>query len=493
MKRLLAIVLSLSLTKLLIQLLGNRHYGFHRDELLHLSVGEHLDWGFMEFPPLIAVFGNLSGLLFGDSLMGMRLFPTFFGIGILILCVFIARDLGGQWRAALLAGISVLAFLPFYRNHTLFQPVVFEQFFWTLLYYFLVKYLATEQSKWLLWAGVATGLGLLTKYTISLGIFAILLSLFFYQKGTIYKEKKLYFAGLLAFFMFLPTLLWQVQHDFPLLKHLVALSGSQLEASGRWEFILGQVMIPPTLVVSLIGGWYLFRTSSYRWMAISALVVFILMWLLKAKSYYFYPVYPVLFAAGAVQFDLWMRKKKPVWTAVLAASMFLPFIPFIPEVTPVLPITSYIDYKGLEPEQGRYDLTSDYADMFGWEEQVVVVDSIYQSFPESLQNKCVIWAENYGEAGAIKILGDRYGLPDPICRHGSFWMWGPGQSDAEVWISLGNEAEAVREVFSEVQLVRKLYHPYAVEEENGIPVYICQNPKVDIEQWWKDYESHIFD
>ncbi len=74
--------------------------------------------------------------------------------------------------------------------------------------------------------------------------------------------------------------------------------------------------------------------------------------------------------------------------------------------------------------------------MFGWEEQVKLVDSVYKSLNAAEQQKTVIWAENYGEAGAIKILGKKYDLSNPISRHGSFWSWGYGNKNAEIWISL---------------------------------------------------------
>ena len=126
MKKYLPVILVLSIIKFLIQWFGNRNYGFHRDELLHLSVSEHLDWGFMEFPPFIGVIGKLSYGLFDYSLLGMRLFPTLAGVAILILCCLMAKELGGKTKAMFLAGICILAFLPFYRNHTLFQPVAFD-------------------------------------------------------------------------------------------------------------------------------------------------------------------------------------------------------------------------------------------------------------------------------------------------------------------------------------------------------------------------------
>ena len=55
--------------------------------------------------------------------------------------------------------------------------------------------------------------------------------------------------------------------------------------------------------------------------------------------------------------------------------------------------------------------------MFGWEEQVKLVDSVYQKLTHKEKENCVLWAENYGEAGALKILGKKYNLPNPISRH----------------------------------------------------------------------------
>lgn len=93
----------------------------------------------------------------------------------------------------------------------------------------------------------------------------------------------------------------------------------------------------------------------------------------------------------------------------------------------------------------------------------------------------------------MKIIGKKYDLPNPISRHGSFWSWGYGNDEAKVWISLGNETESVEYIFEEVDLVKMIYHKYAIGEENGIPLYICRKPKMEIKQWWKDYEPYIFD
>lgn len=495
MKKYLPIIIFLSVLKLAIQWLGNRNYGFHRDELLHLSVSEHLDWGYMEFPPFIAIIGKLSYWFFDYSLVGVRLFPTLAGMGILILCCLIAKELGGKPKAVFLSGICVLAFLPFYRNHTLFQPVAFDQLFWTLGFYFTIKFINSSNKKFLLFLGITVGLGLLNKYTMFVWAFGLFVGLFFYEKAKIYKDKWLYISALVALIVFLPNLIWQIQHDFPLLSHLQALNENQLDEINPMEFGLEQLNFPFTLMVSLVGLISLLfykKLTKYRAIGITALVIFSTMWILNSKAYYVFAIYPVLFASGSVAIEFLLKKWHNLMY-VIALIVLAPSIYFIPQLTPILPIEKYVEYAELKEENGRVELTGDYADMFGWEEQVALVDSVYQLLSSSERENSVLWAENYGEAGALKILGKKYNLPNPICRHGSFWQWGFDNKNASVWISLGNEKPAVEYAFEDVELVKMIHHKYAIGEENGIPLYLCRNPKVDIKQWWKDYEEYIFD
>lgn len=495
MKKYIPIILILSIIKLTIQWFGNLNYGFHRDELLHLSVSEHLEWGFMEFPPLIAFLGKMSYWLFDYSLPGVRLFPTLAGVGILIVCCLIAKELKGKSKAILLSGICILAFLPFYRNHTLFQPVAFDQLFWTLGFYFIIKFINSQNKKHLLLLGITLGLGLMTKYTILVWAFGVFVGLFFYKKGEVFKNKWLYISALISLLIFLPNIIWQAQNDFPLLKHLQALNANQLDEVSPMEFGLEQLNFPFTLLISLFGLGSLLidkNLKKYRAVGVAVILIFCTMWLLKSKAYYVFAIYPVLFAAGAVKIES-LLSKKPIWVYVIAIVTLAPSIYFIPELTPILPIEKYVAYAQLEEENGRVELTGDYADMFGWEEQVKLVDSVYQSLSLKEKKNCVLWAENYGEAGALKILGKKYNLPNPISRHGTFWAWGYANKDADVWISLGNEKPSVEYVFEEVQLVKIITHKYAIGEENGIPLYICRKPKIDIDEWWKNYEEHIFD
>nr|WP_294938718.1 glycosyltransferase family 39 protein [uncultured Flavobacterium sp.] len=496
MKKYLPIIFILSLVKLAVHLVANRNYGFHRDELLHLSVSEHLAWGYMEFPPFIAVVGKIAHFIFGYSLSGVRLFPTLAGVAILVLCCLIAKELGGKKNAIMLAGISVLAFVPFFRNHTLFQPVAFDQMFWTLGFYYLIRYFNSKDKKFLIYLGITAGIGLMNKYTFVVWGFGIAGGLLFFERGKAFKDKWLYISGIMALLIVLPNIIWQYTHNFPLFAHLQKLKESQLDEIGPYEFALDQLKMPFTLLISLIGLGAVFfdkELKKYKSIGIAVLVIFFTMWFLQSKAYYFFAIYPVLFALGAVKTEK-LVQKRPIWNYVVAVILFVPTIYFIPMATPVLPIEEFVSYNKLTPEKdGRIILTGDYADMFGWDEQVKLVDSLYQSLPENERKKCVILAENYGEAGAVKILGDKYNLPDPVSRHGSFWTWGPGEKDGEVFISVGNEEEVVNKLFEENKLIKMVTHKYAIDEENNIPVYLCRKPKKNLHQLWPELEKYIFE
>lgn len=488
MKKYLPVIIPLLLVKLAVHLVGNANYGFHRDELLHLSAGEHLAAGYMEFPPFIAFAGRFSHLLFGYDLSGMRFFATLAGLGILWLCCRMAVEMGGKKMAVFVAGISILAFLPYYRNHLLFQPVAFDQFFWTLGFFFLLRYINTGEPRHLLLLGLTAGLGVMNKYTMLLWVGGALTGLLFHQQGNTFRNKWLYMAGGLALLIVLPNFIWQWQHNFPLALHVKRLD----ELSAPNTFARDQLQLPFTLLLSLVGIFALFfhqHLRKYRSAAVAVLFIFFMLWLLNSKGYYFFAAYPVLFAAGAVQVEQWLARK-PAWNYAVAAFLLLPVVPFVPDAIPILPIKTFIEYKQKQPDaEGHYEFTSDYADMFGWEEQVRLVDSLYATLSAEEQAECVLWASNYGEAGAIKILGGK----EPLCRHGSFWLWGPGRKSGRIAISIGNSKETVNKVYERAELVATIRHPYAIEEENNIGLYLCRGPRISLPVIWPTLANQVFE
>jgi hypothetical protein len=500
-KEFLAIVSIAVLSKLIIHFFANGNYGFHRDELLHLAVSEHLDWGFMEFPPLVAVFGKIATTFFGDSLFAVRALPTLAGVLILILTAKTVKELSGNLISLILACLSFLGVFAFWRNHTLFQPVVFDQFFWTLGSFWLVRFVKTTHYKYLIFIGITAGLGLLNKYTMLFWGVGLAISLLFHEKGSVYKQKWIWLAGAISLLIFLPNLIWQSQHNWPVIGHLTGLYEVQLEESSRLDFLTSQFFgINPFNFPIWLGGLLALFLSKdlkkYKPLGVLFIVSGLVLFLAKGRGYYFYAAYPVLLASGSVWIGNQFEKKKLAWLVpIYGAIILVTCLLYLPNLTPILPIEKYVEYAEIQTnEEGRLEgLTNDYADMFGWEEQVALVDSVYRTLSETEKSNCIIWAENYGEAGAISHLGKKYNLPKAACKHGSFWLWGAESNDGEIAISIGNEDDAVDYFFEEKVLIKTIKHKYAIDEEHNIPLYLCRKPRIKLKDYWPQYESVIFE
>ena len=104
-----AIVLYLAAAKLLLHLVTAGRYGIFRDELYYLACAEHLDWGYVDQPPAIALIAWLARHVFGSSLIGLRLLPAIAGAALVWLTGKLAREMGGGRFAQALAALATLA------------------------------------------------------------------------------------------------------------------------------------------------------------------------------------------------------------------------------------------------------------------------------------------------------------------------------------------------------------------------------------------------
>jgi hypothetical protein len=161
------LILGLALVKLMLHFFTNTNYGLHRDAFLYLALGDHLDFGYMAVPPLIALFAKITMTVFGDSVFAIRLFPALIGVASVVIVGMIVRLLGGRMWAILLACTAFIVSPAFLRSNTLFQPVSFNQFFWLLAIYFAIKLVQTKNPKFWLHIGVVCGLAFLNKYSLA--------------------------------------------------------------------------------------------------------------------------------------------------------------------------------------------------------------------------------------------------------------------------------------------------------------------------------------
>jgi hypothetical protein len=229
-------------------------------------------------------------------------------------------------------------------------------------------------------------------------------------------------------------------------------------------------------------GWLLFapRARPYRSLGIIFVVAFVILAVQHSKPYYLGPAFPPLFAAGAVFVEglSWRWVRGAAVALVLASGAIA-----APFAIPVLPIDTFIAYQhalGQTPKASeRQDLgplPQFFADRFGWPEMVEAVARVYASLPPELRAKTGIFANDFGQGGAIDFYGPRYGLPKAIGGHMTYWYWGPREYTGESLIVLGDRQEVLEREFEDVRAVATVGHPYAMQQEH-FTVFLCQRPR----------------
>lgn len=497
---------SLALIKLIIHFLTNSNYELQRDAFLYLALGDHLDWGFMSVPPTIAVLGNVTRFLFGDSVFSIRLLPAFIGALSVIIIGLIVRNLGGKaW--AILLGCSAFILSPaFLRSNTLFQPVSFNQFYWLLSTLFIIKLLKTKNPKFWIHLGAVWGLAFLNKYSIAFLAFAFLISLFFSSDRKLYISKYFVVGMGLGLVIILPNLIWQYNNNFPVAYHMTALKESQLVNVRIVDFLSAQLLMNiSNLIVWMFGLVFLLFIKDgkvYRIIGYTYLAVLITFIVLKGKAYYALGIYPVLFAAGGFAIEKYLIGSWRYLKPGILVLMILILLPLLPYSLPIYSLEKMIEYGELSKKFGGegalrwedghiHSLPQDYADMVGWNELADIVIQTYQSLSDSEQGNCVIYGENYGEAGAIKFHGKKCGLPEPVSFSGSFLFWAPDSFSKKILIYVNDDTNDVNYFFTTVEKVGEITNPYA--RESGMPVWLCRTPRNDFEQFYVEKVKDLKD
>jgi hypothetical protein len=491
--------------KIALNLLAISHFGFHRDELLHLVLADHLAWGYKEVPPLIAVLAYITIHVFGSSVFAARVFSTLCAGLIIWLTGQTTAELGGRKFAIALACISMIFAPGFVASGYLFQPVVFDQLWWVLAVWLIIKYINTQQPKYLYWLGAAVGFGMLTKYTMAFFTIALLLGILISKQRRILFNKHVLIAFAIATLIFLPNAIWQVMHHFPFITHMRNLREQQLDYNHPSDFIMQQLLVNGVaLLVWLAGFCYLlfsFRLRKFQFLAFAYMLIFLFLIVMHGKQYYLFGAYPMLFAAGGLLYERLLKSWRPALRTVVLILLVGPNLLLFPVLLPVLPINQtlawfrmtsklhFFDFAITWEDHKKHPTTQDYGDMFGWDEMAQKVSAAYHKLTPAQQKQTIISAGNYGEAGALHQYAKKYNFPDVISLSSSFALWAPDTLNFKYQIHVDNhfhaDIEDMRPMYGSVQKVGEITAPLAVEYGTGI--YLLINPKPEVyQQYAKD-------
>jgi hypothetical protein len=209
------------------------------------------------------------------------------------------------------------------------------------------------------------------------------------------------------------------------------------------------------------------------------------------RVYYLFPAFPLLFAAGGVAWEAWLTRPALAWAriaypALVAAAGAL----LAPIAIPILPPETYIRYaRALHLEQPRLErhrlgpLPQIFADQFGWPEMAATVARVYHGLPREIRSATAIFAQSYGEAGAIDLFGPRYGLPPALSGHQNYFLWGCRGYSGDSLIALGGRREAWERLFASVQTVARVEHPYSMPYRH-FDVFYCRGIKRPLGELW---------
>ena len=429
------LILSFAALKFLLHYVFQRpDFELHRDEYLYFEMGKHLAWGYFEVPPMIAFEGFLANL-FGGSESVLRFFPYFFGATTLFFVGKITQNLGGKYFAQSLACVCFLA-VPFTRINMLFQPNSLEILLFTLVFYFLVKFIQTQNPQNFIWIGVLIGLSVLNKYTTFVFIISIILGFLLTPLRKNLLKKHFFFGILAAFIIVLPNLIWQIQHHFPFFEHIRLLKKYQLSYISPIEAIKNQLIICMVSIIIWAAGLFAVLFSDkfkpFRIIGIVFLAGIFIINFQQGKPYYTLGYFPILFAFGSVFLEQIQRKKERFWLKYLyflmpiGITLWLSVISypmFSPEKTAEMS-QKYKFLGVLQGEQGQqYPMPQDYIDMQGWQEMADKVYGGFQKLSPSQQAKTAIICGNYGQASAINYFNRNRKMPEAICINNTFIFW----------------------------------------------------------------------
>ncbi len=479
------------IVKMVLQyLVINPVYDLQRDEYLHIDQGLHLAWGYQSVPPVTSWISWLI-IKLGNTVFWIKFFPALFGALTIVLVWRAVERLGGNLFACVLAATGLLCSV-LVRINILYQPNSLDILCWTIVYYTLLRYLQTQQHKYLYLLAIGFAIGFLNKYNIAFCLTGLIVALAISRHRKIFLNPHLYYAGLLALLLISPNLIWQYRNDFPVWRHMKELAETQLVHVNRMDFVKEQIFFFIGSLFIIIAAFISFFSFApnrpYRFFFWTYVVTISLFIYLQAKAYYAIGLYPIFFAFGSVYLSALLKKGGCFYLRYLCIAVILFFFYVLLKVAlPLYRPEKYAEdaaqhkpFSSHTWEDGKkYPISQDFADMLGWSELARKVDSIYGTL-EPKQN-ILILCDNYGQAGAINYYTKQKGLKaDAFIPDYIKWINIDRNIDQVIRVKTSGNTDFTRDhsLFEIVEVLSVIDNEYA--REKGTQIILLSKPKVDI-------------
>lgn len=472
-------------------------YGVFRDELYYLSCARRLAWGYVDHPPLTPFLARITSGTLGDSQLAMRFLPALASGFAVLVTGRLAGVLGGGVLAQIAAALSTALCPIFVGVFGYLSMNAFDVCVWVGSAWMMARILERARPRDWLGLGALLGVGLLNKLSpVFLG-FGLTVGLIAARRWDLLRTRWPWLAASLAIAIMMPHLVWQVAHGWPTAEFIEnATTGKNVQLSPL-QFVAEQSTLlgPGCLPLALLGLWFLSGSrAGQEWRALGWAVwaVVALLALQGGKPYYLSPAYPIVLAAGAVVLERLAStalRRRLVIAYVLAMVMI--GLVLVPLSKPVLSIPSYLAYAerlGIEASSderhalGR--LPQFFADRLGWHSLARSVADVHASLSSEDRAVACVFAQNYGQAGAIEHYAEDFSLPPVISGHNNWHLWGPDDCSGEILIVIGDDRATLESVFDHVDLAATHSCPDCMPYERNKPIWIARSPRIALPDLW---------
>lgn len=458
-------------SQLALLLAMSTRYGYHRDELYFVVAGGHPAFGYPDQPPLVPLLCWALNAVAPGSLLVLRLPSALIAAITTTVAAMITRELGGGVRPQVIAaGCTAVSGFALAIAH-LVSTTTPDMLSTTLLGWLVVRAVVRESGGPLLAAGLVVGIGVEAKPQV--GLVALVMAVVVLAVGprSTLRSRWALAGAAVAVALAAPYVIWQQQHGWPQLTVAKHIAGSQ--EGGRAGFVPFQlVMVSPVLVPVWIAGLLApFRRPGWRrlrFIPITYAAMAILYLAGNGHAYYLASLYPLLLGLGAIPTAEWTSRSAGR-TRTLVAAIALSGVISAVIALPVLPEH---DLNGsvvmaLNPAQGE---------MVGWPRYVRTVATVWRELPPPERRQTAIFTANYGEAGAIDLLGRKLRLPSAYSGHNGFSEWGmPPDSDIQAIVTGFDGAADAAPQFTQCRTLAKFNNGVGLNnQEQGLPLMLCR-------------------
>ena len=469
-----------------------RGYGWFRDEFYYLACAAHLDYGYVDQPALSILPLAAIRPFVGDSLFAIRLLVAVVCGAMVFVVGGITASLGGGRFAQLLAMLCAIVAPVYLALGSFYSMNAFDLLAWAITGWIAIELLKDPRPRLWMALGVAIGLGFENKISMLWLAGGLSVGLLLTPERRLLRTSGPWIAAAIAAVLFTPYLIWQVRHSWFTLEFIRAASEHKMATHSPLAFFVSQVQdLHPLSAPVWIAGLYFYLVSPegrrFRTLGIAYVAVFLLLTLdATSRSGYLAAAYTIVFPAGGVQIERmlsgrWQKARVPVFATLAIAGALV-----APMGMPMLPVRTYINYAAAfgnkpstEEKKEVGELSQFYADRFGWDEIVRAIAAAYATLSPDEQRVAIIYASNYGEAGAVDVLGRVYGLPFATSGHNNYWLWGPPPpgTGAVAIVFAPVTREQLQARFAQVDQVGTVECMYCMPYENHRPVFVGRHPR----------------